>query len=130
MSARNNMRPSNSVGGHRIYPSHPLDAESNARIDQNMAVFNDGMDRLNRARALAEGEDARVNGLNNNDQRVIRYRELMLTSAELWQLALQKQHYLQHGGNAGPYSVNQLGERMIQCALSWQQWRQEFDAQE
>ena len=130
MSARNNMRPSNSVGGYRIYPSHPLDADANARIDQNMAVFNDGMDRLNRARALAEGEAARINGLNDNDQQVIRYRELMRTSGQLWQLALQKQHYLQHGGQAGPYSVNQLGERMIQCALSWQQWRQERDVQE
>ena len=130
MSARNNMRPSNSVGGHRIYPSHPLDAEANARIDQNMGVFNDGMDRLNRARALSQRQEARVNGLGHDDQRAIRYHELMQTSHELWQLALQKQHYLQHGGPAGPYSINQLGERMIQCASSWQQWKRQLDAQE
>ena len=121
------MRRSNSVGGHRLYPSSPAEAE---REDMNTAIlgqFNEGMDRLNRERELSQRQQQLIDQLDPSHQLAWDYQSLRSTTNQLWRLALQKQQQLNEGIVAGPYSTNRLGLSLIDCANNWQQFKRNLE---
>ena len=103
------MRPHNSVGGFRIYPSSPQAAESHERAIASIGQFREGMDRLNRERQLTQTQQQRLDQLDPNSQRVDNYRRLIVTSDRLWQMALAKQQALNRLDDSGQFSAGQLG---------------------
>ena len=123
------MRPHNSVGGYRIYPSSPQDAESVERGGAIIAQFNEGMDRLNTERQLTERQQHLVNQLDPNSERANNYRRLIVVSDRLWELALEKQQALGRNEISGQFTTTQLGEILNRCANQWQQFKRQLDEQ-
>lgn len=121
------MRKSNSVGGYRLYPTSPEDAEIEEINTAVLGQFNDGMDRLNRERELSQREQQLIDQLGADNQLAWDYQSLRATTNQLWRLALQKQQQLNEGIIAGPYSTNQLGLRLIDCANNWQQFKRNLE---
>lgn len=124
------MRPHNSVGGFRIYPSSPTDAEFADRGGAIIAQFNEGMDRLNTERQLTDREQGLVAQLDPNSERAINYHNLVALSNRLWQLALEKQQTLARNEISGPFTTTQLGQHLNQCANQWQKLKRQLDEQE
>ena len=121
------MRQANSVGGYRLYPTSPEDAEI---AETNVAVrgqFNEGMDRLNTERQLTQREQQLIDQLHDDNQLAWDYQSLRATSTQLWQQALAKQQQLNQGIIAGPYTTNQLGLLLNQCANNWQQLKRNLE---
>ena len=121
------MRTRNSVGGYRVYPTSPADAEA---AEHNIAVlgrFNEGMDRLNRERQLTEQEQHQVDHLDQNSQLGNYYQRLIAMSDNLWTLGLEKQRNPDDELVAGRYTVNQLTILLNQCADRWLDIKRRLD---
>ena len=123
------MRPNNSVGGYRLYPSSPVDAEMASIATGIIGQFNEGMDRLNRERQLTETQQQVVNNLNPNSQLGRKYQNLISASNDLWQMALEKQQNNNQNIMAGPYTTEELADRLSRCANLWQQMNRRLDEQ-
>ena len=121
------MRPHNSVGGYRVYPTSPADAQSADNNITTLSQFNEGMDRLNRERQLTEREQHLLDNLDPNSQPVNNYRRLMTASNNLWTLALEKQRTRNLGVVAGPYTINQIAHHLNRCADQWQELKRQLD---
>ena len=123
------MRPSNSVGGYRIYPSSPGQADAVAIGVAIIGQFNEGMDRLNRERELTQREQQLIDNLDPNSQIARNYQGLITVSNRLWQFALEKQQSLDRAESVGPYTTAQLGQRLIECANHWRQLKHQLEEQ-
>ena len=121
------MRSSNSVGGFRIYPTSPEDAESAKNCIAIQGQFNDGMDRLNRERELTPRQHQLVGSLHPDALLAQQYRSLHRVSTQLWRMALEKQQSLNQGIVAGPYTTRELGQRLIDCADLWSRFKRELE---
>ena len=121
------MRPNNSVGGYRLYPSSPLDADTAELGVAALGQFNEGMDRLNRERQLTQREQYLVDHLNPNSQLARNYRSVCASSDRLWQLALDLQQQLNRRVFTGPYTMQQLATLLAQCANQWQELRDQLE---
>ena len=123
------MRPHNSVGGYRIYPTSPQVAEFIDRGVATVAQFNEGMDRLNSERRLTQTQQNLVDNLDPNSPLARNYQGLITVSNRFWELALEKQQTLARNEFAGPYTVAQLGQHLNQCANGWHQFKGQLDEQ-
>ena len=123
------MRPNNSLGGYRIYPTSPEYADTVAAGFAIVGKFNEGMDRLNRDRQLTETERQLLDQLNPDSQLAKDYTRLQTDSNQLWQRALQKQQSFAQMRPTGPYTMNDLGQLLIRCADHWQSLKRRLDAQ-
>lgn len=56
----------NSVRGQRVYASSPEQADLQAELDQANGTFNEGMDRLHRARQLSSQEQQSLKKLQDS----------------------------------------------------------------
>ena len=121
------MRPNNSVGGYRLYPSSPLEADTAEIGVAVLGQFNEGMDRLNRERQLTQREQDLVDNLSPNSQLARNYRRLCESSNNLWQHALDLQQQLNRRVFTGPYTPQQLAAQLAQCADQWQQLRGQLE---
>ena len=122
------MRPNNSVGGYRIYPTSPEDAEIATTVVGILGQFNESMDRMNSEWDLTQTQQQKLDRLNPNSRLARQYSTLSVASTELWQLALERQQQHDQGVAAGPYSTDQLTERLNRCANGWQQLKRQLDA--
>ena len=123
------MRPHNSVGGYRIYPTSPENAEACDNAIAVMGQFNEGMDRLHRERQLSEREQHLVDHLDPRSRLAISYRNLQAISARIWQHALEKQQVLARFEASGQFTTEQLGEILNQYANKWQAFKRQLDEQ-
>ena len=121
------MKPYNSVGGYRIYPSSPQVAESAQRGAAIIGQFNEGMDRLNTERELTQTQQNLVNNLDPHSQLASNYRGLITVSNRLWELALEKQRTLARHEISGPLTTAQLGHQLNQCANRWQELKRQLE---
>ena len=121
------MRPHNSVGGYRVYPTSPRDAEACDNALAVMGQFNEGMDRLHRERQLTEREQRLLDHLDPNTDRAMYYRNLLAISDRIWQLALEKQQALARFEASGQFTTEQLGEILNQYANQWQAFKRQLD---
>ena len=121
------MRPHNSVGGYRVYPTSPAAAEAADHAITVTSQFNEGMDRLNRERQLTEREQHLLDNLDPNSRPGNNYRRLISASNNLWTLALEKQRTRNLGIVAGPFTVNQLAHHLNRCADQWQELKRQLD---
>lgn len=115
------MKRINSVGGHRLYPSTPADSD---RVASGIAIigqFIDGMDCLNRHRELTPQQVSYVESLDSRSEIAQKYRHLMRRSEAVWQIALEKQIQINEMNLNGPYSTEEVGQRLIACANAWKQ---------
>ena len=111
------MRRTNSVGGHRMYPSSPAMDQIEARTQRDLGILNDGMDRLNRERQLTGAQEHAINQLDDHSPLKRTYQKLIGKSDRLWQLALNHQRFLaDESDDDGPLTTAQLGNRMIRVA--------------
>ena len=117
------MRPHNSVGGFRIYPTSPQVAEHAERGFALIAQFNEGMDRLNRERELDQTQQNLVNNLHPNSQLARSYQALSSVSNGLWQQALELQNLEITVGHV----INELGLHLNACANRWQEFKRQLD---
>ena len=121
------MRPNNSLGGYRIYPTSPAYAEE---IEIGIAIlgqFNEGMDLLNRECELTERQQQLVNALDPNTQLARNYHSLRSSSNELWRLALDKQRQINQQIVAGPYTTETLCTLLNQWSNRWKQFKRQLD---
>ena len=123
------MRPHNSVGGYRIYPTSPADAEEADTQIALVALFNEGMDRLRRERELNQREQRLLANLPPNSQLVRDYQGMSSASNLIWRLGLEHQESLNNGVPPGPFTLRELGEGLIRHANRWQQWKQRLNEQ-
>ena len=123
------MRPHNSVGGYRIYPTSPQASESLDRAVAAIGQFREGMDRLNTERQLTETQQHQLNHLDPNSERANNHRRLIVVSDRLWQLALAKQRALNRLDDSGQFSAAQLGQHLNHCANRWQEFKRQLDEQ-
>ena len=123
------MRPNNSVGGYRLYPSSPIEAELASLNTGILGQFNEGMDHLNRERQLTETQQQTANNLNPNSQLARKYQNLVALSNDLWQMALEMQQNNNQNIIAGTYSTEELANRLSRCANLWQQMKRQLDDQ-
>ena len=121
------MRPHNSVGGYRIYPTSPQVAESVDRGVTIISQFNEGMDRLNRERQLTQTQQNLVDHLDPNRPLARSYQGLIAASNRFWQLALEKQQALARDELSGPFNTIQLGQHLNECANCWQEFKRQLD---
>ena len=121
------MRPHNSVGGFRIYPSSPQTSELLEIAIANIGLFREGMDRLNRERQLTETQQNQVDHLDPSSESANNYRRLNSISDRLWALALEKQQFLNQMDDSGQYTADQLGHRLNHCANLWQNFKRQLD---
>ena len=124
------MRPNNSVGGYRIYPSSPAEAENEDLCVAALGQFNEGMDRLNRERRLTQMQQQLINRLDPGSQLARRYQNLRSSSARLWRQALAEQ--LEQNGvirneETASYTTAEFGQILIDCADQWQQFKRELE---
>ena len=117
------MRPNNSVGGYRIYPTSPQVAESVERGVAIIGQFNEGMDRLNRERELTQAQQNLVNRFDPNSQLARNYQALNSASDGLWQQALALRELEITDGQV----INQLGLHLNACANRWQGFKRQLD---
>ena len=122
------MRPNNSVGGYRIYPTSPEDAEIATTVVGILGQFNESMDRLNSEWDLTHTQQQQLDRLNPNNQLVREYSSLSVASTNLWQRALERQQEHDQGVAAGQYSTDQLTTLLNRCADGWQQLKRQLDA--
>ena len=122
------MRPNNSVGGYRIYPTSPEDAEIATTVVGILGQFNESMDRLNSEWDLTHTQQQQLDRLNPNNQLVREYSRLSVASTNLWQRALERQQEHDQGVAAGQYSTDQLTTLLNRCADGWQQLKTRLDA--
>ena len=122
------MRRTNSVGGHRLYPSSLAMDEIEARSQRAIGILNDGMDRLNRERQLTDQQENSLNQLEDRSPMKRTYQKLIEKSHRLWQLALSHQNFLagEHDDD-GPYTTEQLGNRMIRAAEAWANFKADIN---
>ena len=123
------MRPHNSVGGYRIYPTSPDFAEACDTAVAIQGQFREGMDRLNTEQQLTERQQRQVDQLDPNSEHAIDYRRLIAFSNRLWELALTKQQALNRLNDSGQFSAAQLGQHLNHCANRWQQFKSQLDEQ-
>ena len=124
------MKLRNSVGGQRIYPTSPEEAEMAAMAIGIIGQFNEGMDRFNRERTLTEQQhQLLVQRQNLNTQLARCYRMLTALSDRFWQLALEKQQFLNLGLIDGPYTTKELGQLLIRFADLWKGLKRRLDDQ-
>ena len=124
------MKLRNNVGGFRIYPTSPVDAEISIMAAGVIGQFNEGMDRLHRERELTQQQLQFVNQRPSPNSQLARcYRVLNAYSNRFWQLALEKQQYLNQGIVNGPYTTKELGKLLIQSADLWQELKHRLDEQ-
>ena len=121
------MRPHNSVGGFRIYPSSPQASESLDRAVAAIGQFREGMDRLNTERQLTETQQQQLNHLDLSCELANNHRRLIVISDRLWQLALAKQQALNRQDDSGEFFAAQLGQHLNHCANRWQEFKRQLD---
>ena len=123
------MRRTNSVGGHRLYPSSPAMHEIEARSQRDIGILRDGMDRLHNERQLSSQQERVLDQLDDNSPMKKKYQRLTDRSDNLWQLALNHQRFLAgESDDDGPHTTAQLGNRMIQAADAWANLKEEIDS--
>lgn len=122
------MRPNNSVGGYRIYPTSPEDAEIATTVVGALGQFNESMDRMNSAWDLTRTQQQQLDRLNQNSQLAREYSRLTVISTELWQLALERQQQHDHGVAVALYATNQLTAQLNRCADGWLRLKGRLDA--
>ena len=124
------MRPHNSVGGYRVYPTSPADAETaNAEV-AILGQFNEGMDRLNTERQLTDQEQYLVDHLDHRSELANKYQRLLVTSNTIWGLALEKQQA--HGRNEfdpGELTTEDLVVVLNDYANRWRAFKREIAEQ-
>ena len=123
------MRPHNSVGGYRIYPTSPDLAEACDTAIAIRAQFREGMDRLNTERRLTETQQLQVDQLDSNSERANIYRSLIAISNRLWELALEKQQAIARHEDSGLFTTEQLGKLLNHYANQWQEFKRQLDEQ-
>ena len=124
------MRPHNSVGGYRVYPTSPADAETAEAEIAILSQFNEGMDRLNTERQLTAREQRLVDQLNRHSELAFEYRRLLVTSNTIWGLALEKQQaHARNELDAGELTTEQLAEVLNNCANRWREFKRGIEEQ-
>lgn len=115
------MKRLNSTGGYRIYPSSPDRADIVNHIGGSYGIFNDGLDRFRNAREMSPQQQSIINELAENDPIKRDFQNLELQSAWLWSQAENMQRHIYHGDalNLAPFSVEQLGSRLIEYSRQW-----------
>ena len=122
------MRLRNSVGGQRIYPTSPEEAETAVMAIGIIGQFNEGLDRLNRERTLTETQQRLLDQRPDSVMHLaFCHRILSFFSDRFWQFALEKQLLHNHGIIDGPYTTKELGERLNHCADLWQGLKRRLD---
>ena len=121
------MRPHNSVGGYRIYPTAPDFAEACDRAVAIRGKFREGMDCLNTERQLTARQQAQVDQLVPTCEQANNHRRLMNASNRLWQLALENQRDMVRYEDYGQFTTEQLGELLNDCAKCWQAFKRQLD---
>ena len=124
------MRSHNSVGGFRIYPTSPADAEARDRAVAILAQFREGMDRFNSAKQLTECQQSQVDQLDPRNRLAQNYHSLTISSNLVWQLALEKQQYHNQGIVGGRYTTEEIANILNQYAGRWQQFKRQLDEQD
>ena len=118
----------NNVGGQRIRPGDPYMDDSHNRNRAIIGQFNDGMDRLNRERELTVSEQEIANDLNPNSDLRIEYTALRMATETLWQHALEKQQNHNNRNDAGVYTTDELGRRLIAAADRWHLFKEKLNS--
>ena len=121
------MRPNNSLGGYRIYPTSPAYAEE---VESGIAIlgqFNESMDHLNRECELTQRQQQLLNTLDPTSQLAKSYHSLRSSSDALWQLAFEKQRQIDQQIVAGPYTTLTLCRLFNQCSNQWKQLKRQLD---
>ena len=113
----------NNVGGQRIYATSPEVADIVAISQNIIGIFNDGMDRLNRERMLTDSERNILYSLPPDSALQLNYDALSNQTHMLWELALEKQRSFHNHEVSGPYSIEELGNRLIECSQRWEVWK-------
>ena len=121
------MRPNNSLGGYRIYPTSPAYAEEIANSLAILGQFNEGMDLLNRESELTDRQQQLLNALDPNTQLARNYHSLRSSTNALWLLALDKQQQINQHVVAGPYTTQTLGRLLNQFSNHWKQLKRQLD---
>ena len=123
------MRPHNSVGGYRIYPTAPDFAEACNTAVAIRGQFREGMDRLNTERQLTERQQRQVDQFDPNSELAHTHQRLFALSNRFWRLALEKQRALARYEDSGQFTTEQLGQHLNQCANRWQEFKRQLDEQ-
>ena len=121
------MRPHNSVGGYRIYPTSPDTAEACNTAVAVLGQFREGMDRLSAERQLTERQQNQVDQLDPNSERANNHQRLIAVSNRLWELALEKQRAIARHEASGEFTTEQLGELLDDYANRWQEFKRQLD---
>ena len=121
------MKRTNSVGGHRTYPTTPQMHEIEARAHGEIGVFNDGLDRLNRERQLTVEQEQFLHQLADNAPLKQRFARIAARTNRLWNLAMDHQRFLRgESDDDGPYTTANLGQRMIAESDTWTRFKQDI----
>ena len=121
------MRPNNSVGGYRIYPTCPEDAESASIAVGILGQFNEGMERVHTERQLTQAQQEVANRLDPNCPLARKHQRLSSLTDDLWQVTLQKQRDNNECIATVEYTTEELAERLSRCADLWQQLKRRLD---
>ena len=117
------MRPHNSVGGFRIYPTSPQVAESVERGRAIIGQFNEAMDRLNIERQLTERQQQQVDHLDPNSLLASNHQALTTVSNSAWRQALR----IQENEITDEQTLNAVGRHLNACANRWQGFKRQLD---
>ena len=117
------MRPHNSVGGFRIYPTSPQVAELVERGRAIIGQFNEAMDRLNTERQLTERQQQQVDSLDPTSLLASNYQTLTTITNRAWQQALQ----IQENEIADEQRVFAISRHLNACANRWQGFKRQLD---
>ena len=119
------MRPHNSVGGYRIYPTSPAVAESVERGVAIIGQFNEAIDHLHAERQLTQAQQRRVDHLDPNSQLARNYQALRTVTNGLWQRALEFRELQIMDGQ----QITELSHHLNASANRWQGFKRQLDEQ-
>ena len=123
------MKPHNSVGGFRIYPSSPQAAELVEMRVALLGQFNEGMERFDTQRQLTQAQQQRINHLDAHSRLSQDHMSLDISSNLVWQLALEKQQYHTQGVTGGQYTTKEMTDILNQYADRWRTFKHQLDEQ-
>ena len=117
------MRPHNSVGGYRILPSSPADAQEADRAVTIIALFNEAKDRLRTSSELTEREQALVDNLEPNCQLARDFRSFTKLTDRYWQIALNNQNIINQDSDDNIWEIRALEQKMTGQANLWERFK-------
>ena len=123
------MRPHNSVGGYRIWPSSPADAEDADRAVTIIAMFNEAKERLRTQSELTERERMLVDTLEPNSQLARDFRSFTLLTSRYWQNALENQNIINQHSDENIWEIHSLEQKITGLANLWERFKRQLHEQ-